>query len=140
MRLRNKHRLQYPLRQPNGVAQYKGCQAHLRPLFHQIKLQRLLQSHRNPTNKAAPHLRRHRVGTRNPLLYHPTLRNIHSRSSHTSRIRTADMMRRNNGNSSLRASNMRRINRVVTIKAQGLSILKPMRMASLRDQYKAAAL
>ena len=71
-------RLQYPLRQPNGVAQYKGCQAHPRPLFHQIKLQRLLQSHRNPTNKAAPHLRRHRVGTRNPLLYHPTLRNIHT--------------------------------------------------------------
>jgi hypothetical protein len=50
------------------------------------------------------------------------------------------MMRRNNGNSSLRASNMRRVDRVVTIKAQGLSILKPMRMASLRDQYKAAAL
>jgi hypothetical protein len=50
------------------------------------------------------------------------------------------MMRRSNGNSSLPASNMRRVDRVVTIKAQGLSILKPTRMASLRNQYKAAAL
>jgi hypothetical protein len=50
------------------------------------------------------------------------------------------MMRRNNGNSNLRASNMRRIHRVVTIKAQGHIILKPMRIASLHNQYKAAAL